>query len=84
PEFEGHDDTVKPPSRIDIITDALMTVLENIDGEINEVEAQGIKSVRKNDQDYTNFLLQRSKDLRQFRDMGANMARQWATILIGE
>jgi len=69
------------PTRVDIATDLIMTLIETLDAELEELEQVGIKAVRSSEPEVSQILLERSKSLREFRRKAAEMAKDWANLL---
>lgn len=81
---QSGDYPVHQVSRLDIITESILQILESVDAEIIAVEAEGIASVKAKTQEKTEFLLKRSAALRAFRTKCAEMAQQWAAVFLGD
>jgi|AGTN01.1.fsa_nt_gi hypothetical protein len=81
---QSGDYPVHQVSRLDIITESILQILESVDAEIISVEAEGIASVKAKTQEKTEFLLKRSAALRAFRTKSAEMAQQWAAVFLGD
>lgn len=82
-QSESGEYPVHQVSRLDIITESILQILENIDAEIIAVEAEGIASVKAKTQEKTELLLKRSAALRAFRQKAADMAQSWAAVFLG-
>lgn len=81
PNETDDQDLAEMPTRIEIITDLILTMLETVNAEIDELERVGIKAVRSDDTNSSNILLARSKGLQEFRFKTADLARNWSEFL---
>lgn len=72
------------PSRIDIITECILQILENLDAEIVDVEREGMAALKAKDLEKDKLLYNQSEALRSLRKKGAEFAQQWAGALMGD